>query len=372
MSDEIKPPSEIDALLEEAQSEHPPLEPGSPHAAAIEELERKLSKAKSDARRQQVLYGELKKKYEELSAMAGIIDQVGSIETIKIEPSKGSGNTEAVALLVASDWHVEESVDPETVNGLNKYNLEISARRAEEFFRSGLKLTQIVQRDVHVGTIVLPLLGDFITNDIHEELMETNELLPIEATMQAQTYIASGIQFLLEHTDCKIILPCHSGNHGRTTKYVHAATEHGHSLEYFMFKNLEREFLSEPRVEFRVSRSYHSYLEVFGLTVRVHHGNAINYYGGVGDIYISANKAIADWNRARHADLDIFGHHHRQRDGSDFLSNGSLIGFNAYAVRIKARYEPPRQVFTVIDNKRGRTMTCPIYVERSWEASPAP
>lgn len=366
--DDLTPPDPEQLLHEATKPSEIPLEPGTVHAATVEELERKLAKSRSDVRRSQALYAELQRKYEELATMVDLVEQAGAPEIIKIEPSSPVlGNTEAVVLLVASDWHVEETVDPETVNHLNEYSLEISARRAENFFRYGLRITQIVQKDVQVGTIVLPLLGDFITNDIHDELRETNELLPMEAIMQAQSYLASGISFLLEHSDCKLVIPCHSGNHGRTTRFVHAATEHGHSLEYFMYRNLEQLFRSEDRVQFQIARSYHSYLDVLGMTVRLHHGNAIHYYGGVGDIYISTNKAIADWNRARHADLDIFGHHHRLRDGSDFLSNGSLIGYNAYAVRIKARYEPPRQALAVIDNRRGRTCTWPIYVDRHQE-----
>jgi hypothetical protein len=122
-------------------------------------------------------------------------------------------------------------VDKETVNRLNEYNANISAERAERFFRVGLRLMRIIQKDVAVNTIILPLLGDFITNQIHDDMAESNERLPVDAVLMAQSYIASGISFLLKNSDCKIEIPCHSGNHGRTTEKVHSAGEHGHSLE---------------------------------------------------------------------------------------------------------------------------------------------
>ena len=106
-------------------------------------------------------------------------------------------------------------------------------------------------------------------------------------------------------------------------------------------------------------------MDVYDKTIRFHHGHAMRYYGGVGGIYIPVNKAIAQWNKARPASLDIFGHFHQLKDGGIFVSNGSLIGWSPYSMRIKADYEEPKQAFIVIDNKHGRTFTCPIYVKRS-------
>jgi hypothetical protein len=69
-------------------------------------------------------------------------------------------------------------------------------------------------------------------------------------------------------------------------------------------------------------------LQIYDVTVRFHHGHSIRYAGGVGGIYIPTNKAIAQWNKGRHADLDVFGHFHQLRDGGNFICNGSLIGYN--------------------------------------------
>ena len=362
------PPTTLKTWASSQNWSNPPLldaeslDPDDPKVREIEELERKLQLSRAENAKAKAVYKALQDKYHELQDQVGIMEQVGLPEINPIKKKVSSGETEATVLMVASDWHVEEEVQPESVNMLNEYNLEISESRATRFFRGGLRLTEIVARDVKVTTILLPLLGDFVTNDIHEENREVNALLPMEAIQKAQMYIASGINFLLENTDYKIVIPCHSGNHGRTTKKIFIATEHGHSLEYFMYKNLEMLYSGNERVEFHITPAYHSYMEVYGLTVRFHHGHGMRYYGGVGGLYIPVNKSIAQWNRAKHADLDIFGHFHQLKDGGTFLSNGSLIGYNQYAIWIKADYEPPKQIFTVIDSKRGRTITAPILV----------
>jgi hypothetical protein len=52
------------------------------------------------------------------------------------------------------------------------------------------------------------------------------------------------------------------------------------------------------------------------------------------------------------------------RDGGNFVSNGSIIGHNAYAISIKADYEKPRQTLVLIDKKRGKTIVAPILVDK--------
>ena len=54
------------------------------------------------------------------------------------------------------------------VGGLNTFTPEIATARATEFFRAGLRLVQLLNKDVTINTVVLALLGDMITNDIHE------------------------------------------------------------------------------------------------------------------------------------------------------------------------------------------------------------
>ena len=282
------------------------------------------------------------------------------VEKFSITPCEGSGTSEATPVIVASDWHVEELVGTE-IGGLNVYNPDIAKRRAEEFFQRSLRLMRLLNRDVKIHTVVLALLGDFITGNIHgEENAEKNDLTPNHAIVFAQNLIISGIEFLLEHTKYRFVIPCHSGNHARTTQKTRFGAENGHSLEFLMYLHLAAYFRTEKRLTFIIPEGYHSYLDVLGTTIRFHHGHAVKYGGGVGGIYIPTNKKIAQWQKGRHADLDVFGHFHQLIDGGNFICNGSLIGFNSFALAIGASYELPKQALFLIDKKRGRTFTMPI------------
>lgn len=312
----------------------------------------------------------LRRKYEEslriierqdteLRAMNVLESQISEFT---IEPKEGEGTSEGIVVMVASDWHMEESVGSE-VGGLNTYTPDIAHDRAVRFFQNGLRLVNLLNQDIKIGTIVLALLGDFISNDIHEEFPEINSMLPMHALVFAQEHLVSGIQFLLDHFQGHIVLPCHSGNHARTTRTTRFSSENGHSLEYLMYLHLASHFRAEPRVQFIIPEGMHSYLDVFDMTIRFQHGHAIKYGGGVGGIYVPVNKALNQYNKARHADLDVMGHFHQMRDGGNFLVNGSLIGFSAFALSIRADFERPKQLLFLLDRKRGRTATWPILVE---------
>jgi hypothetical protein len=178
---------------------------------------------------------------------------------------------------------------------------------------------------------------------------------------------------MLQNTpaDVEFVIVCHSGNHGRMTKKQRIATEAGNSLEQYMYYSIRDFFKAEKRVKFIIATGYHSFVRFFEgrYEIRFHHGHMINYQGGVGGITIPVNKAIAQWNKAHPVNLDVFGHFHTRFDGGNFIANGSLIGYNAYAVSIKASYEKPSQTFFLVNKEfEEKTMVAPIFVEHSLPA----
>ncbi len=282
------------------------------------------------------------------------------LNPVFIEKKVSANDTEAVAVILASDFHLEENVKPETVNGLNKFNLQIAEERVKQFFQNSLKLLLKEQQNAKIDTLVLALLGDFISSNIHEELLENTGLRPIEAIIFAENLLIGGIDYILENSDVKLIIPCHVGNHTRITHKVHISTEKGNSLETFMYHHMMNYYKGNPRVSFMISEGYLSYLTIYNFTIRFHHGHAVKYGGGVGGLTVPVNKAIAQWQKLKHADLDCFGHFHQFFDGGNFICNGSLIGYNAFAIMIKGSYDRPKQAFFLIDKKRGKTVVCPI------------
>jgi hypothetical protein len=292
--------------------------------------------------------------------LGALLKMKGATYTHEITPAFTEQKSEATAVVLASDFHVEEEVRKSKVNGLNHFNLDIAKARVHQFFQRIVKMVRKEQQDIAIKELVLWLGGDFISGNIHDELLENCLLQPVEAILYAQELLASGIAYILAHTKLKITIPCSCGNHSRITAKTHISTEQGNSLEYFMYCNLKTMFSSEKRITFVITEGYHTLIQVYGRTLRLHHGHALRFNGGVGGLSIPVNKAIAQWNKAIPATWDCYGHWHTYMPMSNFIGNGSLIGYNAFALSIKADYERPQQAMFLIDKTRGKTVHIPL------------
>lgn len=284
-----------------------------------------------------------------------------SVEPTTIIHASSERISESTAFALLSDIHYEETVKGESIMGLNEYNTTIAKKRLQQFFQRVAKLLKKEQVQTTIDTLCLGVLGDLISNSIHEELLEVNSLQPADALNEVINEIAGGIKYLLKNTDVKLDIVCVSGNHGRGTKRVHIATESGNSLEYIAYNFLAKYFARNSRVKFFIPKAYLLYYKCHDFTVAFHHGHFVKFQGGVGGLTIPMNKAIAQWEKMRHADLYCSGHYHTFFDGGNFIVNGSVIGFNAYALSIKASFEKAKQTFFLVNHKYNcKTVTTPV------------
>lgn len=288
----------------------------------------------------------------------------GRMPTIKPREFK-SGLREATAVALLSDLHVEERVlKGDTPTG-NEYSLDIAARRLERFFAGLDWLIKKERGGAKIRNLLLWWGGDMMSGHIHEENLETSAAPPIKTLLWLYPHLVGGLEFLKAKTDVDIDLVCSYGNHGRDTKKCNYATGAHHSYEWGMYQIAAEHYRNDPRVKVYADPTEHQYAKVYGFDLHFHHGNRINYGGGVGGITIPINKAVAQWDRVRRCDYHNFGHFHQYIDTGNVVVNGSLIGFNSYAMGIKASPEPPQQAFYLIDSKRGKTAKSPIWVGES-------
>ena len=308
-------------------------------------------------------------------AMGDLARDAGALSVPGIVPRERSGKVgdkrEATALVLASDWHIEEEVRPERVENRNRYNLEISERRMTRFFEAARYSVDFNRQIFTIRDMVLWLGGDMITNYLHEDNVETNLLSPVQAIAWAQQCIGDGIRYLLADPGLeRLVIPCNDGNHGRTTDKMRAAARKENSIEWLLYTMLAREFAGESRVQFQIFEGPQLYLDVYGRTVRFTHGDTVNYHGGVGGITIPLLKAVARWDTVKRADLTCLGHFHQYLSLPDLIVNGSLIGYNSYAMQIGARFEAPSQAFTILDPARFKSISMPLWVaDRSDDAT---
>lgn len=339
----------------------------SPQQKMREDMDkRRLSE---EAKRYKGLYNDLVREQAEAMERYEIFGAIPMPKTLPTYKAKHSSSIdEAVAVFVTSDWHLEERVDSATISGLNEYTPEIGVERLRKMWCSAMRMIEKERQASKIDTLYLAVLGDLITGFIHEELVESNYLHPVEAVELAEKELLAGIKFLAEDGKFKEIkVVCCFGNHGRTTHKRRVSTAAKNNYEWAMYRRLARmwsQMGGDKRVEWFITDGYQQTHSILGYNVRFHHGDNIRYAGGVGGLTIPLNKAIQAWNKNNPypADFDVLGHYHSLHFLPDALVNGSVIGYNAYAQSIKARFEEPQQALFLIAKEHGPTCFNRIWV----------
>lgn len=277
---------------------------------------------------------------------------------------KTSKKTDAGAMIaLLSDIHAEHKITKESTNGYNRSNPDIIKRRLEKYFKNLVKLQNKFSRDIELKTLIWGWLGDFIHGLIHDEYMRTNYMSPPEAVAFVTEELARGLNYILE-TGCfdKIIIVCKVGNHSRTTEKIFSDDEAVLSYEWIIYQILKEKY---PQIEWIIENSYYSYLKIGNKLIRFHHGHEVRYSGGIGGFYVPLNRHRLRANQHKRADLTCLGHFH----SADWLRNwqtlinGSVCGYDAYAIRKGFEPEPPQQQLLILDYKRGFTINTPIILE---------
>lgn len=284
--------------------------------------------------------------------------------SVQKKQSKSAKKHAASMVVLLSDIHCEEVVRPETVNGLNEFNLQVCDERLAELRQRFFAMLEHERALCDIDRVVVWLGGDLISGMIHPELAEENSLHPLAATRWIGERLRSFLDAVSEN--CRdVIVATSCGNHGRTTEKLRT-NEADTSYEQHLYLTM-RAAETKPNIRWQVGEGHLNYVDLDGFTIRFCHGHAVRYQGGIGGIHVPLAKAIAAWNATTPADLTCLGHWHQFSWGraGRYVSNGSVIGHNAYGVKIKATYEPPCQACIVIDHGRQEvTKAFPLYCDR--------
>lgn len=273
---------------------------------------------------------------------------------------KGSSCT---AILMLSDLHLEEKVDPDVCMGF-KYDLEIAAKRNDRVINTAIDVLENQRRFFPWKDMVIWLGGDMISGAIHQELEATNFQGPAEAILFAQDMMLADIEKIRTALNPrKVTIVCNMGNHGRTTHRKRFSDGYNHSWEWLAFHNMARLFAKDKSVEFIIAKGSLIEIEIESTPVRFTHGDDIRFEGGVGGVFIPLAKKIANWDRRWKAAKTILGHFHTHFHIDAAVMNGCLIGPNAYSIAGGFAAQRPSQTTAIVDSRRGFVDVTQIFAE---------
>lgn len=302
-----------------------------------------------------------------LREMAGVFQRPLSLPEWTLP---GGGETgRAVGLIHLSDLHCGEVVRLEEASGVNEYNPEIFRHRLRRMIDASTRILPRWASDCDLKGVVVALNGDLISGDIHAELRETNALTAHEQVALATDELAAGIRMLADRFGA-VLITVTPGNHGRTTEKTHAKRMAALSYDIMIGNILAREFAGDDRITVNTASGADIVFPLFGWSVLQTHGDSMGTGGGQGFAgpelpIVRGGKKIklSGFATGERYDIILTAHYHTSSNPGSVLANGSLIGFNEWAVRIRAVPEPPMQWLALIHEKWGLRERVPVVLE---------
>jgi predicted phosphodiesterase len=277
--------------------------------------------------------------------------------------------------LFLSDFHWGERVFRKQVGGNNEYNLTIARARLTNVIDTFIYLCSILYPEMKYPGVVVPLAGDMVSGDIHEELSTTNEATTMLVLMDLYRHLVPAVT-LLADTFGKVFIPCVTGNHDRATKKTQAKNRNHTSYSWLLYQFLAEHFAEDDRVTFYIPDGSDALYRVYGIRYNTTHGDQFKggdgIIGPLGPITRGDQKKLAA-RQATGQDYDVleFGHFHQRIITPRLRGNNCLKGYDEYAIFNNFKFEPPSQNMWVTHPDHGITFDAPVYADRKGHVAKA-
>ena len=238
--------------------------------------DKKVETLKAEVKLWKKLYG---KSIQESAKKELVIDSIHSLtpafNAIPIITSKERvrGHSRQIVVAPLSDTHVGDNVKGEQIGGLNSYDIDIFNRRLFGWANLLVQLVELRRTFVPIDELVIPMLGDMISGDIHEELARTNIDNCMGQMIRGANLIAQALMMLAPHFET-IKVPCVVGNHGRMTRKPPMKDKYM-DWDYMLYQWVAAFCREQKNITFDISKSFVSSFKVFDKTVLIMHGDSI-------------------------------------------------------------------------------------------------
>lgn len=309
----------------------------------------------------------------EVGELRHFLDRYSSIKSRDMRipawlKAKASGKTHhATPVLCLSDLHLDEVVESAEMDGVNEYNREIAEERLHEVIESTIKLVRDYIGGVEIDGIVVAMLGDLITGDIHEELARTN-VAPVPASIVHWVPLLAAALKRLADEFGHVFVPCVDGNHDRTQKKTPSKKRAESSFAWIIYNWLADTLSDDDRITFSITPAAEQIVTVYDTHFLLSHGDSFRSQGGVGGLYPSLLKWLLrrkDYysQTGNRFDIALLGHWHQLLWGRDFVVNGSLKGYDEYARNGGFGFERPQQALFIVTPENGVVQRLPVFAD---------
>ena len=288
---------------------------------------------------------------------------------VKATPSK---STPGVPTLFLSDFHYGEVVKKDAVNNLNNFNKKISQARLKTTVENAIDLCHNHMVNPKYPGIVLALGGDMMSGNIHDELTETNDGTTIDHVLELFDQMIWTISTLADKFG-KVFIPTCYGNHSRMYQQYRNKEAAHLSFDWLLYNMLEKHFKNnkDDRIQFLIPTGFDTYYKIFDTSYLLTHGDRLGVRGGtgivgmLGPIARGVQKVRSEYaNFGKSIDYVIMGHYHQYISIKGAIVNGSLKGYDEYAMSNRFAFEIPKQALWFTHPQYGVTFQVPVIAEQ--------
>lgn len=342
----------------------------------------KIKKVETELKRTKLETNRLKDAFVEYSKVYDLVNEAITsftpVETMPLSLRIGNYHEEREAILVISDVHLQEVVEPMQMMGINEYNTEIALERLAYLFERATEQC----RDLGITRITVALGGDLIGGTIHEELIRSSDISAVKAIMVMSDFLATEIRELKKYFSYVSVQGV-VGNHGR----ILAGKPYFNDYVKWNWETLILTWIKdrlEGVVDFiSFPESVFCLFDVLGNKFLLTHGHT---FGGGGNGYqtfpngISKNasklqgvidnnsQACCDYFGVDNTKIDYFiiGHYHNAGSMLSFYRNipvyinGSVKGADAFSLQKMSAGSKPSQKLIVVEAGVGVLYVCDI------------
>ena len=270
-------------------------------------------------------------------------------------PSKARVTTPCSVVAQACDWHMGAVQPRAEIEGFNEFSPEICRQRVYEFAKKLIDWTEVHRAAYHIDELVLLVLGDLISGDIHDELRVTAEFPAPVQCVEAGGLLAEFVSMLAPHFANVRVEFVVEDNHGRLTKKPQAREAGLNTFNYLVGHIAKLHLAKTDNVQFNIYPQYEAVVQVAGRKYLLCHGHGVSgwmgfpYYGIERKVAKEAMKRMngPDANRFNRV---ILGHWHAPMTHPIFWIGGSVSGTDAYDHKC-GRASPPSQASWIVHPK---------------------
>jgi len=271
-------------------------------------------------------------------------------------PKATPSGSEVTAVIKFSDWHIGEVIRADETEGFGRFNWKTAQARVFNIVQSFSDWITTQRHAYRINELVVLAEGDFISGNIHEELMVTNEFpLPVQ-TANAGALLSEAVARLSTHFESVRLVEVGSDNHSRLQRKPQAKQKVANSMLFLVHAVANANLRNHVNVRIVQPRGIKHVENIAGWKFLLEHGDGIKSWLGIPFYGLQREKgreAIKRMQTALGFDYMSIGHWHVPSvlDGN-ILINGSLSGTSEFD-HACGRHAEPAQVSFLVHPEHG-------------------